>query len=518
MDVLFVNVPENFRFPQADWCLGYRYMAAALREAGFTAEIAYPRFLPDRSAMRRLIRDVVAVDARIVGFTTYDVQLPALLVFIRRLRRAGLRSHITLGGPCATSIPRRLLEEVPDVDSVVVGEGEASVVELAQHLVRGEGRPPITGVWLREDGRVVAGEPRPMLANLAELPEPALDDLAGRGENSPLRHGNGCVPVTASRGCYGRCTFCSVERFYRSSPGRPWRGRAGDAVARDAAAMLRVSGFSKITFVDENFMGPGRLGRRHALEIGEAVKGLGVPLRFNFGCRANDVDRDVFAALKDAGLAAVTIGVESMHGETLELFNKANTPAVNVRALAVLEDLGLPVEITFIFFHPLSTLDEIRDNLAFVERVRRSPTAYFSNQQPFTEFIPFFGTGLTKQYEDLGLVQVDLNGYELAYADPRVAFVATQALGVPLELLARLRYALPESGGSRAAEIQAHLRDYQYHLSLVRIPELIAELCDLLKRGASTNGRRVRRVTAALRAERTTISSLVERFAVHARD
>jgi radical SAM superfamily enzyme YgiQ (UPF0313 family) len=124
MDVLFVDFPRDFLFPVSEWCLGYRYMISSLRENGFTADLVHPRRCPDGSSKRHLIDDILGAAPSIVGFTTYDVQLCSMLAFISGLRSAGLRSHVTLGGMCASAIPEHILQKNQAVDSVIFGEGE----------------------------------------------------------------------------------------------------------------------------------------------------------------------------------------------------------------------------------------------------------------------------------------------------------------------------------------------------------------------------------------------------------
>jgi radical SAM superfamily enzyme YgiQ (UPF0313 family) len=523
MDIAFVHLPADLRFPVNDWCLGYRYLVGALRDAGIPAGIIYPRRAggtrrPPRATPRAvadaLVADVLAARPAVVGLTTYDPQLPAVMAFARRLRRAGLRAHITLGGLCASAVPAGILRGSPEIDSVVVGEGERSVVELAEWVLRGRGEAPV-GVWTRDDRGVAVGRPRPFLDDLAALPDPAIDDLPALGPDSPVHRVAGCAPVIASRGCYGRCTFCCVQRFYRASPGRPWRGRPADHVAAEVAAVTRLTGLDRVTFVDENFMGPGRSGRRHAVEVARQLRARVPGIRFNLACRPNDVERETFVELRTAGLAGVTLGMESMCPQTLDLFAKHTTPAMNERALALLEELELAIEITFIFFQPLSTLDEVRTNLAFVDRVARSRYAYFSNGQPFTSFIPLAGTELAARFRQLGLVRQELVGGSVRYADPRVAFVARRVLAVPLDDLLRLAYALPVRASQRLAEVQRRLLDYHGYLAMRRLPRLTAELCDAVERYGPRRGARVDAATGAIAAEAARIGQLVERFAAH---
>jgi radical SAM superfamily enzyme YgiQ (UPF0313 family) len=509
MDVLFIDVPDDFNNASSTWSLGFRYMMSSLRRNGFTAALAHP---PTRNSRQVLIDEILQTQSAIVGFTTYDVKLAALLEFIRDLRRNGLRSHITLGGLCASAIPGLILDEVPEVDSVVVGEGEQTIVDLARRVTRCEGGDTIPGVWMRTSKGVTRGEPRPLHNDLDELPLPALDGIGDRSKGHDNYKSNACVPVLASRGCYGRCTFCCIQRFYRACPGAVWRGRRPSAVIDELSTVAQLSGARKVTFVDENFMGPGAAGRRHAVQIANELACTGLNIRFNFGCRPNDIDRETIATLKKSGLAAVTLGIESMGNEALVLFNKLTTPEINYHALSILEELKIPTEITFIFFHPLTSLDEIDANLNFIDYVRRSRFAYFNKYQPFSEFVPFFGTELTQRLSLMKLAVRTLSEHSIQYQDPRVALIARQVLNTPANHVAKLIRQL-ESRRTKASNLlRARLLAYYIQLNMVRLPALAAELCKLLKHGASPRSARVRGVLDMFAQERRTIGSLVTAF------
>jgi anaerobic magnesium-protoporphyrin IX monomethyl ester cyclase len=515
LDVLFVDVPKNSLFPEPSWCLGYRYMTSNLRANGFTAELLYPLYTCDGSARPQLIADILNIHASIVGFTTYDIGIGYLLEFIKELRRAGLRSHVTLGGLCASAIPDDILKRNRSVDSIIIGEGEFSIVDLARYVIQNEQILPIPGVLLRDNGIPIRGAARCLIEDLDEMPEPVHDHLESNHANNPTRFVNGCAPVVASRGCYGRCSFCCIHGFYRGSPGKVWRGRNPERIADEIRNLVRLTGLQKITFVDENFMGPGKIGRQHAVELSAAIKKLGLSIRFNFGCRPNDIDQDTIETLKEAGLAAVSLGIESMAAPTLDLFNKGTTPQINYSALGSLEKQEIFTEITFIFFHPLSTIAEIRENLRFIEYVRRSRYAYFNNHQPFTGFIPFFGTELTNYLKGLGLVRRDLKGYTVRYADPRVGFIARRLLAFPTEYLTRLQNMLPGDGSQRLAEIKDNLGAYQLYLSMERLPSLVSDLCDLFEQGTQVKSRKVRAVTAAIDQEEEKVKSILQQFVSH---
>ena len=262
LDVLFIDFPDDFNHASSTWSLGYRYMISSLRRNGFFAALLHP---PAHNGRRALIEQILQMNSAIVGFTTYDVKLADLLDFIRDLRRAGSHSHITLGGLCASAIPGLILDEVAEVNSVVVGEGEQTIVDLALKVIRGKDGDTIPGVCLRTPNGVARGGPRPLHSDLDALSLPALDGVDSRSKSHDNYKSNGCVPVLGSRGCYGRCTFCCIQKFYRSCSGAVWRGRRPAAVVDEIGIVTKLSGARKVTFVDENFMGPGAVGRRHAI-------------------------------------------------------------------------------------------------------------------------------------------------------------------------------------------------------------------------------------------------------------
>ena len=509
MDVLFIDLPGDFGHPVSGWSLGYRYMMSSLRQNGLSAELLHA---PVCGARRSLIEKIARAGSAIIGFTTYDIQLAALLAFVRDLRKAGVRSHITFGGPCTATIPDRILARVPAVDSLVFGEGEQAIVDLAMRVIRGRGSGRIPGVCMRTAAGAERGEPRPLVEDLDSLPLPALDGVAPCENGSGGYPVNGCVPVLGSRGCYGRCTFCCLQTYYRSCPGPVWRGRRPAAIVDEIIRVTQLSGTRDVTFVDENFMGPGAMGRKHALQIAAELVRRGAEIRFNFGCRPNDVDRDTLATLKKAGLAGVTLGIESMGHDTLSLFNKRTTPKMNYRALSVTEELEIPTEITFIFFHPLTTLAEIAANLNFVDHVRRSRFAYFNNDQPFSEFVPFFGAGLTKLFVAEKLVRRSLNGYSVRYRDQQAGFIANQVLSVPVACMAKLERRLKGIGGGQAQEICAALFQSRWYLNMVRLPELTSDLVQALDAGSPRTSSRVLSIEEAFASERAKIRSLVETF------
>ena len=99
------------------------------------------------------------------------------------------------------------------VDAVVHGEGEVTIVELVQALGEGSsGLRQVAGVSFRENDQTVTTTPRPLIANLDDLPFPAYDLLpveryGARSLNHPR-----LAAIESGRGCFGSCDFCVLWR------------------------------------------------------------------------------------------------------------------------------------------------------------------------------------------------------------------------------------------------------------------------------------------------------------------
>lgn len=126
--------------------------------------------------------------------------------------------------------------------------------------------------------------------------------------------------------------------------------------------------YSMFKFVDDSFFGPGKDWKKRAIKIADEIIARKLNIRFRISARVNNVDRRVFIRLKQAGLYAVSVGVESGVQRALNTFQKGTTVAQNKVALQILNDLGIITLMGFIGFDPYTSLDEVEKNLKFLEK------------------------------------------------------------------------------------------------------------------------------------------------------
>lgn len=413
IDVLLLNPPSrSSRFTNApEEHLGLAYMASALRRDGFSVEIIdAPAARLDYAELTR------ALDSRhfhVLGVSNlFQSNLEPVLTWLAALKAGGLNAHITIGGHPATFTYKEILTEFNAVDSVVRGEGEVTLVELTRILSTGGDWRTVGGIAWRDGDEVVVNPGRPLIDDLKTLPWPARDVRAA------LPQAFGMLTVSYSRGCKAFCSFCSIASFYRSFKGPVWRGRDPEDLLDEIDAAQKISPKEMVLFIDDTFIGPGKIGKIRAHKLAEAFAARRQNYVWGAACRADQVDEELFRKCRAADLRVVFLGIESGNQETLDVFNKETTVETNRKAIETLKKLDIVPEIGFIMFNPYTTFDNVRQDLDFLLETGCGPDV-----RQVSQIWPFPGQQLISRLEADGLLKGSPLAYSFDYADERVGML-----------------------------------------------------------------------------------------------
>jgi anaerobic magnesium-protoporphyrin IX monomethyl ester cyclase len=158
---------------------------------------------------------------------------------------------IVAGDRYASCAAESLLANHPELDILVMQEGEETLVEIANAMPSLQERlPEIPGIAYRDGHHVRFTRQRPALDDLDALPFP---DRRG-----PIRSIAG-VPTSylmGSRGCYGTCAYCCTTTLHRMSPGRRFRQRSVERIADEMLTLYQERGTRQFVFHDDNFLVP----------------------------------------------------------------------------------------------------------------------------------------------------------------------------------------------------------------------------------------------------------------------
>lgn len=299
----------------------------------------------------------------LVGFTTTCITMKSVAQIAFEIKKRYGSLHISCGGHMATFSGYDILQMYPQFDSVIRGEGEITFSELAEALESKRDLSGIKGISYRKDGRVVQNEDRALISNLDSLPFPDRDQFELHNRNFQY------LRISSSRGCLGHCGFCS-SFVGRTQKGPRWRGRSPKNVVDEIETLVNKYNFRTFDFVDSTFEDPGKEGKQRIREIALEIINRGLKIYYNCCFRAENwsgADAELLELLIQSGLEKVNIGFESGNDKGLKVLNKIATMEDNWRSIHVLKNFPMIyVTFGFIMLHPYSSLQDLKDNAAFL--------------------------------------------------------------------------------------------------------------------------------------------------------
>ena len=278
------------------------------------------------------------------------------------------RAHGTFsiaGGPDSATSPEPYLDA--GFDSVVFGEGELTLLELARAVHEGQDPIGLRGVVRRGPKGVVHGASRPFIRDLDQLPLPAWDlvDMEAYLSRWESRTGERRSAILTSRGCPFDCSWCSKPAF-----GRTYRQQSPERVLLELRALKERYHVDYVRFCDDVF----GISRPWLTELLDRMIEERLDLRFECLARVDLLKPDLLAPMRRAGLERVYVGVESGSQKMLDLMNRGTRLAQIERTAESLREHGIREFWFLMLGYPGEDLEDIEATLALFRRF--SPEEY----------------------------------------------------------------------------------------------------------------------------------------------
>lgn len=193
-------------------------LASPLETAGFQVEIIDQRVEDDWKEMfKKSINNSNVLMVGISVMTGYPIK--GALDCSRFIRSLNKDITIVWGGVHPTLMTEQTLSSEL-VDIVVTGEGEESIVELANALGSGSGLDEINGINFKKDGKIICNTPsEPIDLETSQAPAYHLVDIDSYLSTPWKSESKRPLAFFTSRGCSWRCGYCYNLTFNR----RRWR-------------------------------------------------------------------------------------------------------------------------------------------------------------------------------------------------------------------------------------------------------------------------------------------------------
>ena len=436
MKILLINPPQTFfpgsDIPAANLPLGLLYVAAVLDEAGYKTEIL-DAFVTDLSfrklgdatevgmSYERIKEEIIRRKPDVVGIANpFTSQVEHAIKVAEIVKEINSKIFTVVGGPHVTVVPIEFLEETSNVDMVVIGEGEYTMLDIIRFLEGTKKIEEIQGIAYRKDTKVVLNSPRPFIKDLDKLPYPAyhLVDMEQYLNPTQIEYRSfqsRALSMITSRGCPFNCNFCSVHLHM----GKEFRAHSVDHVVNHIEYLVKKYRVKTIYFEDDNLT--------FDIKRFEAIcdKIIERNIKFQWetpnGVRADYLTLDLLKKMKKTGCQSVFVGVESGDQTVLDNIIGKSLRLKNVIKFAEMsKKIGLRTAGFYIIGFPGETKKTMMNTVDFALMLKRK----YDVGMHLLFATPSFGTRLYEECER--------NGYIRGNLTPRAFAEVRQNWGLPL--------------------------------------------------------------------------------------
>ncbi len=293
--------------------LGLAYLAAALTESGVEVKILDLVVFPySRSLLQNLLE---AFKPQMAGFTAVTMTFDSAIGVIKDIKEIDSDILTVMGGPHVSFCGRETLKDYPELDVIVIGEGEHTVVELCRAANSGQALNNINGIIYRRGTDIIYSDKRERIENLDELPLPDRS-LLPLGRYRALKMP---ISMTTSRGCPFKCIFCVGRKMV----GARVRYRNPKKIV-DELAYLSTLNFHQINIADDLFTA----NKNHCLAVCDEIIKRDLKLTWTSFARVDTVSDDMLTRMKAAGCWNIFYGFDQFirRYEYLRLYFHIFTP------------------------------------------------------------------------------------------------------------------------------------------------------------------------------------------------
>ncbi|MFH1980691.1 MAG: radical SAM protein [Pseudomonadota bacterium] len=351
--------------------IGLYFIGAVLKENGIDATVLNWGNMKDQQTAVR--QTLAQAKPDVIGFSVLQANRWGAIDIARMAKTLNPDVKVVFGGIGATTLWKHFLRHFPEVDAVVLGEGEHAFLKLVQFYERAETDTPPAGipaVAFRQDGIAVQPPPAAQIAD--------LDALADPSRYFTYNH------VLLGRGCPGNCSFCGSPDF--------WGRRVRFHSARwfvDQLERLVGRGQRFFYFSDDTFT----LQRRRVMDVCREIRSRKLDIQWAAISRVDRVDEELLRAMRLAGCTQISFGVESGSPQIRRLLGKPVTDAQIQDAFEMTARTGILTRAYFIYGCPGENDDTIAQTLVLMDRIKPLSTIFY-----ILSLFP--GTRLYRDYVD----------------------------------------------------------------------------------------------------------------------
>jgi radical SAM superfamily enzyme YgiQ (UPF0313 family) len=346
--------------------LGILFLGAVLEKNGHDVEIVPSDVL--RYTWNDIVKKIDDFKPDVVGVTTTSENRFESFKLAEIVKQTNPSIITMLGGPHISMAKEDTLKHRKDVDIVSIGEGENTIIELAEALETGTDLINVKGIYYRDkNGEIIFTGDRPRIENLDILPFPARHLIPMDKYNFYITTRDGkkrkAQNLMTSRGCPFNCYFCATPVNW----GRKMRGHSPERVIEEIELLIDRYGAEFIWFYDDtlNYNKP----RLH--KIMDMILERKLNIKFANEFRIDVIDKPLLEKMKKAGLEQGFFGIEAGASRVrVDIVKKNFAIEKAFQFLEWSKELDFIPGPFFIFSHYTETWEEAQQTIEIMEKVK----------------------------------------------------------------------------------------------------------------------------------------------------
>ena len=345
--------------------LGILSLAAVLEQKGMEVDVVPADILGyNWKDVEQRIKDF---NPDIVGGTTTTENRFDSFKLAETTKRINPDIVTILGGPHISMVKEDTMRHIPDVDMAVIGEGETTVLELAQTLEAKGDVSSVKGIYYRKSGQILFSGNRDNIKDLDLLPYPARHMIPMEKYNFYVTTPDGkkwkAQNIMTSRGCPFACYFCATPTNW----GRKMRGHSPERVADEIEHLILEYGAEYIWFYDDTLN--YNLSRLH--RIMDLIIERKFNIKFCNEFRIDLVDESLLEKMVKAGLVWGHFGIEAGSARVRrDIVGKKFDVDTVYRFVRLAKKIGFVPDAFLIFSHYTETWEEAQETIHIMEELK----------------------------------------------------------------------------------------------------------------------------------------------------
>ncbi|MBN1860346.1 MAG: cobalamin-dependent protein [Candidatus Thermoplasmatota archaeon] len=314
-----------------------------------------------------------------------------------------------VGGIHFSFTPEESLQNFPEIDYIIRGEGERTLVDLIKTLQRKGKIGDVKGISYRHNDTIIHTPPRPLIENLDTLPYPAyhlveknlkryhFTMMAGRNTRYMILEG--------ARGCEHKCSFCTQWNHW----GGRWRTKSAKRIA-DEIEFLNDSYGGVFLWLADDHMRLSYRGKQLYEELRK--KQCKDDIMLFFQARTDDIAHNptLIGNLREVGTYWILCGVETDSQELLQEYKKGISTQDAYQAIKIMKQND-------VFSQAMFVIGARNDTHESIERLRRYSLDLTPDIAIYTALTPFPGTVYYEAAKKNGwIMDANYAHYDMAHA------------------------------------------------------------------------------------------------------